>query len=199
MANYPGPYEVRFFYTVDATPGGPREHQMRLSCQLEADPEPGTLFADIDLTPRVAAAKALSLVAVEMANKIAPMFNSTDASIDRAELWKYTPLTFQADFISAHDLSIAGTSTDPTVPAGQLIATYRTFEGGVFKWTLMETAQTPGVKIAQAALTGDFLALATFFTNPTYSYWLARDTSYPLAGLGWFPGQNEHTFKDRYR
>jgi hypothetical protein len=197
--NYPGPYEVRYIYQCTATPGGELEHQTRLSLALEADPDVGTLFADIDVTPRVAAPVDLQTVCNAFVQLVIDVYETGNSMWDRVELWKYTPDTFLATYISQLGLAEDGDAVGSVVPAAQSIFTYRTEEGGIMKVTLMEPSHTPMVKQVYGDLNPPEDAIVDWFLDDAASFHLARDTSYPTAFLGWFPGQNEHVFKKRFR
>jgi len=45
--HYPGPYEIRLFYTITGGTGV-IQHEARYNLRVAGDPEPGTPFADIE-------------------------------------------------------------------------------------------------------------------------------------------------------
>jgi len=94
---------------------------------------------------------------------------------------------------------VAGTGGTAQVAAGQYIWVFRTTEGGTMKVSIMEgTPHQPGIKIPYASMSAAAKAISDALTNGT-SPWLGRDTSYPFAVTGLFPGQNEALFKRRFR
>jgi hypothetical protein len=123
--------------------------------------------------------------------------SSADADFVTAELWDYEPESFDASFVAAYEIAEAGTSGNATVPASQFMFTFRTQEGGVMKVNLMDAAVSPGQPITPP-YTGSTLAFASMFTDPDAPF-LARDTSYPIANIRAYPGQNEALFKKIYR
>lgn len=197
--NYPGPYELRFFYDVNPAVGAVLTHQHRLNVALSADPDPGTPFADINAVGRVTVPSPLSTLCDAYSTLVKAIYNSATSEILYVELWKYTPDTFQSMYISSYDLNDAGTSAVALAVASQSIATFRTIEGGIMKVTFMETVHVPGMKIDYGGLGVPETAIVDYFLDDVASFFLARDTSYPVAFLHWFPGENEATFKQRFR
>lgn len=196
--NFPGPFEVRLTQTA-LFASDPLAHTQRLSVDLTTDPPPGTGFLSINvktkggiLTPTLASAIEawLTLLKVQFAD---------ETSFGIVELWKYVPLSFEASFISSYNPTVVlGTSLDTTVKANQEIYTFRTTEGGIMRINLMETVRAVGLTISYP--TGDAAEDAIFdFITSDANWILARDTSYPLASLNFLPGQNEKSFRQRFR
>lgn len=191
--NYPGPYELRIFYTVSSL-----THVMRLNCTVIGTPTPGTPFSGIDIDDDLLGTEDLETATDDLVALMQPLFNSGNTTIDYAELWKYTPGTFEASFFSTYSIGVAGTSGSVYNSAGQAIFVFRSLEGGIMKVVLMETVlplagpDTGVLANAQAeAFKNHFLTGA--------NRWIARDTSPPFAFKAMFSGQNEATFKKRYR
>jgi hypothetical protein len=191
--NYPGPYEVRINYVVASRP-----HQQRLNVRIDGTPVAGVDdFTTIDALRRDDAPFALDAEVDAWVDLIKVFLPSAGGDIVNAELWKYTPDSFDADFVAAYDISVAGTNGSANTPASQLIWTFRTQEGGIMKVILMDVSTTPGLPVTPP-YTGSTLALANAIVNGT-SPWLARDTSYAIANIAMYPGQNEALFKKIYR
>ena len=196
--NYPGPYEVRIFYTVDTTPGGPRQHQCRFSCTLVGTPSPGDPFNTIDVFLSGGTSAALHTTTLAVVNVLEDLFNSTDATFDYAELWKYESGTFNADFVSSYTIGSAGTSASATVPCSESIFTFRSTNGGVAKLVLLDTVGAPNQPAAYADLNAINKAIVDYWMSATLSPVKARDNGTPFSFIRLFPGQNEALFKDRY-
>lgn len=199
MLNYPGPYQLRLFYTCDPAGVGPMDHVMALNLTLAADPAPGTAFADIDVVARIVADHPLSTVTDELVGYLADLASLADTTFTHAELWKYEDLTFDATFISTYNVNVAGTIVADAVGSAQDIYVFRTHEGGLMKVYAQELKSTPGPSITYpnlAQVTQDFV---DFFIDDNHSFFLARDTSYPLAFLKLHPGSSESIFKARNR
>lgn len=192
--NYPGPYEVRIFYQVSTL-----AHQQNLSCQLQSDPDPGTLFSSIYVRNRVNTMNPLLSAAIDAyIALIDDMYSSASATFARAELWKYTEGTFQADFVSSYDISATGASGSSFVAAGESIITFRTANGGSMRLHYLENV------ITNAAIDPPPFANATLeairqFVVSDDNWIYARDNSYPFAAVAAFTGQNEKIYKLRYR
>lgn len=197
--NYPGPYEVRIFYTIVAATGT-ITHSQRLNVRVDGDPDPGTAMADIDFLRRDDSPFAASGEINAWAAYMKALYASAagEATLQYAELWKYEAESFDASYVSTHPIDLAGTSGSSTVSSQQTIVTFRSQLGGIMKISFMETVITTVAKdplpFANAAL--DTIADAVVAgTVP----WIARDGGYPIACIAAYPGQNEALFKRRNR
>lgn len=197
--NYPGPCELRLNYRVGIDTDLALDHQLRLSFMPRVSPDPGTPFADVDVVPRVIADRGLDFVTDELVTLLQPFYTAAGTAFLNAELWKYGALSFDATWISAYDISEVGTGLIDAQLGGQSIFTYRTIEGGLFKLTTMESSHTQGPSVVYSDISADNQALVDYFVEDDESWFLARDTSYPLLFMKLHPGQNERTFKRRYR
>lgn len=198
--NFPGPYELRLYYTVTI---GTQilTHVARYNLAVNGPIAPGTEFPDIQVVRRsgvdLTAGGQLNTVLVAWVTLIKAKFPNT-VNFDYAELWRYTPFSFEADYVSTYPLDIPGTAGGSVVPAGQEIWTFRTLEGGIMKLSFMETNVAPGAtRSAGTAVGGD--ATIRDFVIGSNNWILARDTSYPFSAIKIHPGQNEAVFKKRFR
>lgn len=197
--NYPGPYQVRVFYTTDATPGGPIVHQMRLNCDLAGAPVVGDPFTDILCNKRLGEPVLLHTIMTQLMDRIEDIMSAADTVFNYAELWKYGDLSFDAVYISTYDLSTPGVDVLPAIPCAQSYYTFRTFGGGIFKLSLMETIHVAEQPKPYGDFGVDETAIADFFTGDSTSYFWARDNSYPHVCLRRNASQNEATFRKRFR
>lgn len=198
VQNFPGPYELRFSQTALALTT-PLEHTQRMNIALTGDPTPGTSFTNINAITRGGVSTPdLAAVVEAWLTLIAPRFEDLTV-FGAVELWKYEAQSFDASFISAYSpTKTAGDSPSPTQLAGQEIYTFRTLEGGIMRLNFMETVavySTPK-PFPTGAPTQD--AIFNFIIG-TLNWALGRDTSYPFAGLRFLAGQNEKSFRQRYR
>lgn len=123
-----------------------------------------------------------------------PFFNSATGTIDRAELWEYTPESYDARFISSYTIGVAGTSGTAAVPASEDIFTFRTAEGGTLRIHLLDVITPIGPSIAYAGLgTPSQNLVDQYLASGNIA--LGRDTSQPIAFLKLHPGQNEAIWK----
>lgn len=193
-ANFPGPWQVIYHYTYDNL-----DHILSVNCDLDVVGDVGDPFTEFDVKLRSGGTQALETAVDDFIDLLRPWWY-TDVTISHCELWKYTALSFDKTWYSALTLGLAGTATDPTNPASEIIWTMRTQEGGILKITQEETKSTSYSKVAWGSLgagtPGDLLG--DYLEAPT-NWILARDTSYPIARLSLLPGQNERIFKQRYR
>ena len=202
--NFPGPYELRIFYTSsDINPGGPMQHEMRLNVDVDDAVSPGDPFDTIVIKCADLATPFLDDVVEDWLALLAPLLAPT-ATFDFVELWKYpTEQSFESEFVSVYTpLVTEGTHAGAAIPASQSIFTFRTLEGGIMKVAGMETSFSPGIRQSRSQMASALGALADYVIGGNGSYgapFLGRDTSYPFATIAHFPGQNEALFKRRYR
>lgn len=199
--NFPGPYELRFFYSTAVSGAATLTHVQRLNCDVSGTPAPGEDPGAVQITRRVAsldpAEDWMSFVAAEWANLLKP-YASSNMNIIRCELWKYAPESFEGEFVTVHPLAVAGTNGVAIVPASQVIHTFRTLEGGVLKINVMEASIAAGQQSPLSAA-GSFQGALRDFVLSEANWILGRDTSYPFAAMTYAPGTNEALFKKRYR
>lgn len=190
--NFPGPYELRIVYTNPPLP-----HVQRLNVALTTDPSPGTPFNLIEAVPRIGSSVALDTKVDEWVDILRDQLHTSN-TVNYVELWKYEPLTYNAQFISSYNVNLAGLAAPSPVPAGQMIFTFRTVEGGILKINLMEGLRAPGLEVLYPSLATTEQALVDYVLSPG-NIFLARDTSQPFAFHKLLPGTNEALFKRRYR
>jgi len=197
--NFPGPYEVRLYYSSNYSVGGIIQHSQRLNVIIDPEPDPGDLFSTISAIRRDGSPFALDGEVDDWVAAMQPFYpNAAGNSFDYAELWKYEPESFDASFVSTYPIALAGTSASVVNQTGQAIVTFRTLGGGVMKLSFMESVVGVGVRdtlpFANAALD----ALADSVVAGTFP-WVGRDGTYPFACIALFPGNNEAVFKKRFR
>lgn len=197
--NYPGPEVLRIYYTVTPSGLGPLQHVIQVNFEADSPVEPGTAFADIAVNPRVVADHPLSTVTDELVALLRPMWLAADCDVDYAECWKVGPGSFDYTYVSTYALGLAATGTGSTKIASQNIYTFRSWEGGIQRLYLQETETAPGPPLAYSGMAAIHQDLVDFFTDDNHSFFLARDTSYPVAFLRMLPGESESIFKRRYR
>lgn len=198
MANFPGPYELRIFYTVTTSPGDAIQHQLRINVDCDPAPDPGDTFNTIQVKLAGGSTTGLHNTTLAIVNLVEDFYNGTDATFDYAELWLYEAASFEAAYISTYAIGLPGTSAEDTFPASQTIWTFRTVGGGILKVSLMDNVSAPYVPVAYADLNAVNKALVDYVVDDTLSPFLGRDNTRPLAFLRQFAGQNEHLFKTRY-
>jgi hypothetical protein len=195
--NFPGPFELRLNYTTQIT-NVTFGHQARYNVILNPEPSPGTAFADIDIDLRGGGSALLDTYCASWITLIDELYNSTTATFQNWELWKYTPLSFEASFVSAQDIGVNGSSGAALFAAGQSILSFRTLEGGIMKLNFMESIVSAAASDPAPYTPSGLEAIRTFILGTTNGF-LGRDTSYPFASIAHYPGQNEVLFKKRFR
>lgn len=194
--NFPGPWQVRIEYVVAG-----REHVQKLNCIINPGNEGnvGDPFSAFIPTERDGSETlTLDLQVDAWAALMAPLFNSTDGEIVRAELWKIAPDSFDGSYYSAYAINVAGTSVNPTQDAAQSIITMRTQEGGIARFDFLDTVIDQGPSLTFTASPQEIRDIILYLDSGD-NLWVARDTSYPVAFIRFHPGQNERWFKKIYR
>lgn len=190
--NYPGPYGVRIFYT-----SGGRDHKLEVNVQCQSAPDPGDLFSTITLITKAGGTTGLDTFVDAFAAAMKPLLPASGGVINSAELWYYTPGTFDALFISSYDISEAATG-GTLVPASEVIITFRTIGGSVVKLAWLDGVTPAGARVSPAAFPGSWTTIAALYTQVT-SPIIGRDGTFCNVVLFAFPGQNERLFKQVYR
>lgn len=195
--NYPGPYQLRIFYSVPLSGGGSRNHIHRINANLSALGDPGDPFTEFSILRADGSSTGLSNVVGAYLADIAEFF-VTGASIYAVELWEYEPGTNDATFITAESFSVTGEIAGATVNDSQIIATFRTAGGGTMRLELLDTVvqpQLPDRPPLSITAADDWLNV--FATGSGWA--LGRDNTYPIALLGLYPGLNSRLEQDRLR
>lgn len=197
--NFPGPYQLRLFYT--SSPGAlpAVQHVMQFNVDCDEEPTPGDLFADIDIVRRVGVPVALETVTNALVSVLVDIMSDADEEIVYAEFWKYEPGTFEAEWISTMGIAEAGTFVGAALAAAVGIYTFRTQEGGVMHLYHLEGPDPGNNQQSYSGMSSGDKTFADHIIEDTTSFWLGRDTSYPIAFLRKSPGQHETTFKQRFR
>ena len=196
--NFPGPYEVRIFYTVDLTPGGAVTHQQRFSLYLDSAPTVGDDFADIDVVLRSQSTDNLAAVIGLWKIELKKFIGSAVGTVDYCELWEYEQGTFNSSYVSVLSIGEAGTNASAAIPAAESIWTMRTLGGSIMKCVVLDGTGAPGLPVTYGDANQDNQDLWDFLCDPADAPFIARDGTYPTAPQRVFVGQNEHLFKSRY-
>ena len=191
--NFPGPYEVRIFYTA-----GGRAHVHRLNVAFQTLGSIGGPFIDFYPLGRDGTyTETLKARVDAWIAAIKTQFNS-GSTFTHAELWEYEPLSFESSFVTTYTLAVAGTSGTGTNQASESIYVFRTQEGGIMKLSLLDTVIASGAGLAYTGLTAAQQGIVDLVLASS-NVWKARDTSYPFAFIKLYPGVNEALFKKIYR
>jgi hypothetical protein len=197
VKNFPGPYELAFVYNVTVA-GTTLSHVQSISCDITGDPAVGTTFPNIQIKRRGLADVALDNVVESWLDLLEPIYNDSNTSLVGVNLFKYQTDTFVKDFVSSYNGSFTPSATGAVNPAGQQTLTFRTQEGGRFRLTFLETSQTLRGIDASPLADSSMTAIVSFVIG-TGNWMLGRDTSYPVSFIRQLGGENESTFRRRYR
>jgi hypothetical protein len=187
--NYPGPYQVRLFYQANG-----HAHEARYNCDLDVDLGPGQTFADYEVLLRGGLKGTLQGRVDAWVDLIKVLFNSANSSFTYAELWKYVPGTNQAQFYSAYQIGVAGTSASGAAAYSQAILSFISQEGGALFIQFMESILTQNVTDNYPFAVAAVNDIADFVASDD-NWIMAKDTSYPIAPRNYNCGQNEALWK----
>jgi hypothetical protein len=194
--NYPGPYELRLNYTT-LFASVVYEHQFRHSFDCDSDPGPGSTFASYLANKRGGGNVGMVTWLASLIGAIESFFH-TSTDFVTAEIWKYTPGTFNADFQSIETVADNGTSSLATQADTQTIISFRTTAGGVAKADFRNTIFAAGPSQSfPTAIGGVNTTAALFYDNN--SIVIGRDGAFVFSPVKFLPGANERAFKRRQR
>lgn len=191
--NYPGPYELRFFYVTEE-PTAIASHQHRISVELTSTPSAPVLFSAISV-------RGLDGVTVTSLDTWVDYYVTAMAeifkigtTISHVELWHYTSLSFAADYVASYTLGVDGGSGSPLAIASQTILSFRSSEGGTLQLQFLGTVHAAGPKTTfPTGIT--FVNTMASIVLEDQSPIRARDDGFAVAPLFFLPGQNEALWK----
>lgn len=185
------PYVVKIFYTVSTF-----QHVSKVGIAPVGIPDLGQDFTTIQIVSEGGGFAFLDAFVDGLVGVMRPLYGTAD-DIERAELWYNSPDGFSSSFLSAYDISLAGSGAAGN-PTAQVIYTFRSHGGHIAKFYLMEPNVSSNALLRPPYPAGTLLDLADYLasSNP---YMLARDNSYVYASLGIAMGQNEKLWRKRYR
>jgi len=190
--NYPGPYQLRWKYDFS---GFLHNGAVNLNCQTP--PNLNDPFTAITLVNKNGTNQSLDSMMNAFGALYADLLH-TGQTMQNFELWKYTPGTFDAQFVSSDSTTIAGTST--TVPQNAFYTTYsfRSGEGGVGFISIFEHAVNTHTRRSYSTIGPKEQFLVDYVVGVS-SPILARDTSYFYSFIRASGGTNEKLWRKRYR
>lgn len=197
--NFPGPYQLRVYYDSNPFAEPTVRHVMQFNIDCDPAPTVGQDFSEIFATRRVGAVTALDVVTDALVAVLRPIMSDADETIAHVELWEFTPMTFQAAFISTYFVNLPGVQVNPATAAALEAFSFRTQEGGIMFVQHLE-GPAPGVQqLGYADLGVGQQGFVDHMVGDTTSYWLARDTSYPVHFMRMSGSTHESVFNKRFR
>jgi hypothetical protein len=196
MTNFPGPEEIRLFYS--ATQGGiVYPHVHRFSVDVAGDVDPGEAMSEYPLNLKGGTTQAADAFIDDYVDLIADLYR-TDTDFIYAELWRYVPDTFDSFFLSAHTVGQVGANAGATIADQQSIITFRSANGGGARLDFRHTVGSEQVTRSFPTPNTTINNLAAFVTG-SLSPIKARDNGFLIAPIHWLSGLNEHLSKKRLR
>lgn len=190
--HYPGTFEVRTFFTTDE-PSLIASHEIRWSCEMAAAADPGDPFSDWSVSLRGGGSSPLDTEVDNFMAFLEDMY-STAVDFSHAELWEYSPGTFDSVFRSSYTLGLSGVSASPTVIYSQTILSFRSTLGGIMKLDMRGTDQAKAAKTGFPSPSTAVNNLAAWVASATTPV-RARDGGFPMSPLFFLPGLNERAEK----
>lgn len=189
---YPGPWEVEIFYT-----DGGITHKQRLNCIVVAAGDVGDPFSAFTVQPRSGANIALNTAVDAYVALMRPLLAAT-TNITIANLYSYTPDSFDKDFQATYDINLLGSGGGTVQLNHYAMLTFTTQLGNNMKIQWMDDNSTEQNRIPIRDAAAVHLNMANYLTGAS-NWIIARDGSYPVGKLNRVSGQNEALFKRRNR
>jgi len=195
--NYKGPLVAKTYYTVSAL-----QHRNELSLNGLRGQAVGSVPNDIGLIQKSLGPISFYEWAVNYTAQVIRWLSAVSGSLNRIELWEYPEASDDGFYISTFTpAGVTGVGLAPLAPnlAQQSTISFRTREGGVAKWQLMETS-VGGLATLDPYPFGTVVAtdMAAFLVSAD-SPVLGRDTPPLVTGTNWGTTQNSKLFQHRYR
>ncbi len=196
-ANFPGPWQVRFNYTINLVKL--RNHQHRLNFDVTSVAgEIGEDFTNWIPEERDGDAVATLDAVVDAYVDLWKVCFANTLTIVNADLYKYAVGTHDATWYSTKAIATVGTHASANRVDAQQIFTFRTTQGGIMRASWLEGNVDAGDTQQLPLTDAPWDALADYFVTDDV-VWIGRDNGYPIAFLGFHPGENERLFKDSHR
>lgn len=165
---------VKIFYTSNGHP-----HEQVLPCNPSFDTSGGQWLVATRAGGSITWTSAVDAYVPFLQN-----FLDTASTVNYAELWTEDYPTPNRLFRGAHPIGEAGVSVIAAFPYGQVVTTFRSQNGGLYRNYILEMGSTQVNDEFTPPFTGAPAVqnLATFLTG-TSGWVLARDGGYPLAAI----------------
>lgn len=196
MTAYPaGPYLLTIDYVWDNI-----SHEFAANCDVIGTPTTGDDPDSVIMRTKGSVSVDLQTAADALWTVIRMFFNGTTLA-STYTLWKTNPDNEDRLFISGGVLTSpnGGNISAPNGVATEAIWTFRTGNGNVMKVNLLEGVFGGNVQIPMASdTTPGVLGLRTYMTGDN-AIVMARDRSFAVAPMNSSYGQNEKTWRRRFR
>lgn len=175
------PAFIKLYYTNGVT-----EHVMTLPTKLGSGFAPGE---DPNLVKHTDTTVLFSTYIASLKDSIRGCFHS-GTTLDTAEIWSQPTPEDDPVWIYTVGITAAGTHGTANVVASQLVMTFRSDLGGLFRLYLMEQPVGVNQAVKYTAMSNPQLALANAITA-TSSAIYARDNGAPILCLGYKTKTND--------
>ncbi len=174
-------------------------HHMTFNCDTIGDPEIGSLPADVSMRTKGAGPTPLDDSANALWAAMRPLYNTTSLAPDYV-LWKIPGPNLDKTFISGGSLTTPnGSSASPAKLTYELICTFRSGGGNIGKVVFPEDVVDSEARgPLGGGLFGETVAVKAYLLSSA-NIVMARDRSFPVAGLSESSGPNRKLVTRRYR
>lgn len=175
------PGYVKLFYKRDTV-----EHTMVIPTKFYTAPTPGS---EPSLLTHAAGQYPFEDAVNDLCDFLLPI-SGTNMTFDSAEVWYQPTPADDPLWIFTVAIDKTGTFAGTAVNAGQLVMTFRSNAGGLYRLYLMESA----IPVNQVGVPAEFTTAQTNLSNyvkdgPSWIY--ARDNGYPIVCLGFKTKTND--------
>ena len=184
-------YELEIVYTVNGL-----QHVARLKVVPDGSPSLGMAFGDINVLNRASGVTILEDVVEGVAALMQPLYGAAD-DIERCDLYKQIEGSDGREYISSHDLGLAGTGS-AGISATQTIFMFRTTAGKIAKFYLQELNYNANTLLRPPYPVGALADLADYIAAADTAF-LGGDEAYIAQSRGILSGQSEILWRKRFR
>lgn len=174
-------------------------HDLEVNCDVIGTAETGDAPDDVTLRTRSGVGADLDASANAFWGVVRGFFNGLTLC-STYNLWKRNENNDDRLFISGGTLTNPnGSNPTANTAAGQIILTWRTGGGNVMRLSLQEPVVPNNDRVPIASSFDPNTIAVNGFIMSGLNFVMARDRSFPVAPMNQSFGQNEVTFKRRYR
>jgi len=175
------PAFIKFNYTR-----GTVKHKAVVPTKFSATPTAGVMPS---LLTHVGGAQAFNLAVGDWGIFVRPLFGTT-TTLDNAEVWYQPTPADDPIWIFTQGINLPGTSATANVPAEEVVMTFRSSNGGLFRNYFMESFLPANQVTTYGAMANPWLDYANWVIGS--SGWMyARDNGKPVVCLGFKTKYND--------
>lgn len=187
-------HQLEFEYVV-----GGLAHVLRHGLDVVGTPPIGSLFSTVDCNNKGAGTTALDQWVDDIISVMVVIYDDIEAEFIQATLWEYTEGGNERQYISSHAIGEAGTNNGSVHEAGQIVYSFKTTNGGNAYWHMLESNVTGNLQSSLGALPSTAQENIRDTLLGTTSPVVGEDGGFLAVGRRYSPGENEVTYRRRFR